>query len=76
MNQMKTLCNVCSGMGYTTMWNFVPDDIQTEVGRTTGRLENEEIVCETCNGKGYIEHAVFSVKEAEAILKYCGLDKE
>ena len=40
---------------------------------TMNREENE---CEACNGKGYIEYAAFTLEEAKAILKHCGLNTE
>lgn len=32
--------------------------------------------CFDCNGKGYTEAVVFSIEEAQAILKHCGLATE
>jgi hypothetical protein len=39
-------------------------------------MQEEEVVCTQCNGTGYTEYAVFSIEEAEAILKHCGLTTE
>ena len=32
--------------------------------------------CGNCGGKGWREYAVFTVDEARAILKHCGLSTE
>jgi hypothetical protein len=49
-------------------------EIDEEAG--VGRAQSEEVVCPNCNGVGYTEYPVFSVEEAKAILKYCGLSTE
>jgi hypothetical protein len=49
-------------------------EIDEEAG--VGRAQSEEVVCQNCNGVGYTEYPVFSVEEAKAILKYCGLSTE
>ena len=70
MKRMFATCGNCSGVGKTTTWTVVDlDDM-------TGTMQKEENFCTQCNGKGYIEYAVFSVEEAEAILKHCGLTTE
>lgn len=66
MKRMQVTCGNCAGVGYTVRWNVVGD----------GVAQSEEIKCENCDGKGWTEYAVFSIEEAEAILKHCGLDKE
>ena len=68
MEVMNVRCNQCDGFGIITRW-IVPDDNVHVANRSTE-------ICEKCNGKGYTEYAVFSVEEAKAILKHCGLDKE
>ena len=42
----------------------------------TGTAQVEYITCRDCGGKGYKEFPVFSVDEAKAILKHCGLSTE
>ena len=69
MNMIKECCPNCNGLGKQTHWNLVLDG-------TLGTLEEVEIECEECKGKGYIEYAVFSREEAIAILKYCNLNKD
>lgn len=39
-------------------------------------MKKEETICETCNGRGYTEYATFTLEEANAILKHCGLTTE
>lgn len=66
MKQMQATCGNCAGIGHTTKWEVVGD----------GVAQGKEVVCENCNGKGWIEYAVFSVEEAETILKHCSLTTE
>ena len=62
MERMLVICRNCGGIGKTII--------------KSGFLKKEEKICTQCNGIGYTEYAVFSVEEAEAIMKHCGLDKE
>ena len=72
MNINRLPCINCYGTGKTKIWKMVSIDEKNGVGR----LESEEVVCETCNGKGYNEYPSFTVEEAKAILKHCGLSTE
>ena len=65
MNKMQVTCGNCGGSGIAYQ-RFVPNND----GLT---LKIEEDICNVCNGNGYTEYAVFSVEEARAILKHCGL---
>ena len=65
-------CANCYGTGKTIEWKVV--EIDEEAG--VGRVRSEEVTCASCNGVGYTEYPVFSVEEAKAILKYCGLSTE
>ena len=67
---MVKYCPSCNGLGKQTHWNLVPSN---EFSRT---LEEVEVECEECKGKGYIDYAVFSREEATAILEYCNLNKD
>lgn len=67
MNVMQIICGSCAGIGKNYNWKAVYMD---------DTMEKEEVVCAACNGKGWTEYAVFSVEEAKAILKYCGLSTE
>ena len=70
MDIMKIPCSTCAGIGKHYNWKVVNmDDV-------SGTLEREEVVCKACNGIGYTEYAIFTLEEAEAILKYCGLSTE
>lgn len=66
MKRMQVTCGNCAGIGHTVEWRVVGDGI----------AQGEDVVCESCDGKGWTEYAVFSVEEAEAILKHCGLTTE
>ena len=66
MNVMNVSCGNCAETGKVINWKIVSDGI----------AEREEIVCEACNGKGYTEYATFTLEEAKAILKHCGLSTE
>ena len=66
MKRMEMTCGNCCGLGTTMTWVEVSDN----------KLVGKKALCEQCNGRGYAEYAVFSIEEAEAILKHCGLDKE
>lgn len=67
MNRMQIICGSCTGMGKQINWKVV------DLNDNMGTMKKEEVVCGACNGKGYTEYAVFSIEEAEAILKHCGL---
>lgn len=68
MERKQVTCGNCGGTGYIKVYEDVP-------GTSLLRIK-ENIICNNCNGKGYTEYAVFSVEEAKAILKYCGLSTE
>lgn len=70
MNVRRVICDNCSGIGKRTIWKVV------DVNDHTGTAKTEKIVCRECNGKGYTEYATFTIEEAEAILKHCGLSTE
>jgi RecJ-like exonuclease len=70
MEVMQITCRECGGIGHTTEFEIIDNN------DTMGTLRSKEITCKSCNGKGYTKYAVFSIEEAEAILKHCGLDKE
>lgn len=72
---MQVICSSCSGIGNTYTWEEVLKD-EGYINSGIGTLKRKEIPCKACNGKGYIEYAVFSIEEAEAILKHCGLSKK
>ena len=70
MNVMQVMCGNCVGIGKHYNWKAVyMDDV-------SGTMEREEVVCKVCNGKGYTEYATFTLEEAKAILKHCGLTTE
>ena len=66
MNRISLTCANCAGMGKTQNWKWI--DSHT--------LHTEDVDCPNCNGRGYTDYAIFSIEEAEAILKHCGLSTE
>ena len=67
MERRQVTCGCCGGTGRYINW------VEVFLGGTTGTMKAEKTMCKQCNGNGYTEHAVFSVEEAEVILKHCGL---
>ena len=72
MNINQITCGNCGGVGHTVVWKIVSTDEETGIGT----MQSEQVVCESCGRKGWIEYATFSVDEAKAILKHCGLSTE
>lgn len=66
MERMLTTCGNCGGVGHTMIHEIISDCF----------AQSKEVVCKNCNGTGWAEYAVFSIEEAQAILKHCGLDAE
>ena len=62
-------CPYCNGTGkvdkYEPIINHDDESIKT--------LKRHIVVCNKCNGTRYVEYVVFTVEEAEAIMKHCGL---
>lgn len=68
MERINIMCKKCAGIGYTNQ-RFIPcDDGMT--------IREEHDTCDECNGVGHTEYAIFSIEEAETILKHCGLSTE
>ena len=67
MNILNVSCGCCAGIGKITEWKIV--DTKDNIGTAV----REETACTACDGKGYIEYAMFTPEEAKAILKHCGL---
>lgn len=70
MNVMQVFCSSCAGTGKQINWKVV------DMNDNMGTMKKEEVVCGACNGKGYTEYATFTLEEAKAILKHCGLSTE
>ena len=66
MKIMNVRCNVCSGTGHHRGWEPIAEGILQAIDKP----------CTSCDGNGYTEHAVFSIEEAKAILKHCGLEED
>ena len=72
MERRQVTCSVCGGLGKITNWKAVFETKNSEICT----MQSKDVVCGNCNGLGWKEYAVFSVEEAEAILKHCGLPTE
>ena len=72
MERMRATCDNCDGSGYAINWEVISENTETGIGT----IQSKEVTCPHCNGHGWIEYAVFSIEEAEAILKHCGLSTE
>jgi DnaJ-class molecular chaperone len=69
---MQERCENCNGFGEVTYYK--PDEPIDDTGCGTAHSVREE--CERCGGKGYIEeYVMFTVEEAQAIFKHCGLSE-
>ena len=68
MKTIQQTCGTCAGRGKIAHWKIIskPDDVY-------GMAEKVEEECCACGGMGYIEYAAFTVEEAQAILKHCGI---
>lgn len=65
MERMQLICRKCSGIGY------IDEKIIPNYDGFTCKIKKD--ICDECNGVGHTEYAIFSIEEAEAILKHCGL---
>ena len=72
MNINQITCGNCGGRGSTIVWETTFANDTTSIST----MHSELVKCESCNGHGWVEYAVFSVEEARAILKHCGLNTE
>ena len=67
---MQVFCSSCAGTGKQINWKVV------DMNDNIGTMKTEEVVCGACGGKGYTEYVTFTIEEANAILKHCGLTTE
>ena len=65
-------CAYCYGRGYQMVHKMVDTEIKD--GIASGTIRSEELTCEACGGKGYIEYPVFTVEEAVKIAEHFGFD--
>lgn len=72
MIKVKQTCGTCRGTGVMRYWIVEKEP----VNREHGIAELEEVQCSVCDGKGYTEYAMFTLEEAEQIMKVCGLADE
>lgn len=68
MKTIQQMCNNCAGIGKVVSWK-----ITNKSEGSYGTAEKVEVECCVCGGKRYTEYAVFTVDEAQAILKHCGI---
>lgn len=73
MKRVQETCGNCSGLGEVTYYKLDKHVDGTSCG--TAHAVREK--CARCGGKGYTEeYVMFTVEEAQAILKHCGLSTE
>lgn len=72
MDIINKTCPSCNGTGTTINWITTA----TAESSSFGFAQKKVDVCQRCLGKGYTEHALFSIEEARAILNHCGLSTE
>lgn len=73
MKRIQEFCENCHGLGEVTYYKL--DEPIGDTGCGTAHAVREE--CARCGGKGYIEqYVMFTVEEAQVILKHCGLSTE
>ena len=65
METIRQICGTCAGMGKVVNWK--------NTNEVEGIYEKVEEECYACGGKGYTEYAAFTIDEAQAILKHCGI---
>ena len=70
MDVIREACHMCGGTGQIEVFKSF---IRIESKGFDG-IETEKAPCITCGGKGYKQYARFTVEEAEAIMKHCGLE--
>lgn len=72
MDISRIPCLTCKGTGRAL--GYICSELNED---GFGIIHTEECDCYECGGKGYIaEYPVFTVEEAKAILKHCGLATE
>lgn len=67
MKTIRELCDNCAGTGEITQY-ITTTPKYGGIAKPFGKEE-----CYACSGKGYTEYAMFTVEEAQAILKHCGI---
>lgn len=68
MTKVSQTCGTCGGTGVIIQSASVPEL------KNTVRLE--KVKCSVCDGKGWLEYAMFTLEEAKQIMKVCGLSTE
>lgn len=69
MNVARYCCSMCAGAGKIMTWEYTHSN--SDGAQCT--MKQKESMCPECNGKGHLEYAQFTIDEAKAILKHCGL---
>ena len=70
MKIMNVSCGSCAGVGYIMKYETL------NLNDTAQTVHTKKTKCEICDGKGHMEYATFTLEEAKAILKHCGLSTE
>ena len=69
MKVVQQPCSACGGTGFLEIWEVTGEKDTNGYNIATMRHQK----CGACGGNCYTEHAVFTVEEAQAILKHCGI---
>ena len=72
MEQKREFCVYCGGSGTIIRW--IVNEPMSTTDYSVAHAVKEK--CIRCNGKGYTEYALFTLEEANTILKHCGLSTE
>lgn len=64
MTKVNQTCGTCGGTGVIRNWIVEKEP----VNREHGVAKLEEVKCSVCNGKGWLEYAMFTLEEAEQIM--------
>ena len=67
-------CPYCNGVGEVVKWEPI-EPVEND-GRMVNCLKRVDDTCEHCKGIGYVDYVMFTIEEAEAIMKHCGLHIE
>jgi len=76
MIKHQVTCGTCCGTGKIRIAIVDGLSVNDLIYGEVKTAHYEDTICNQCNGKGYTEHVTFTVDEANAILKHCGLSTE
>jgi len=65
MERIQKTCNSCGGVGHITYYKVTSEDPDSDRGIAQEVVEE----CSVCGGKGWKEYALFTIEEAEALIR-------